>query len=107
MEELGLHITFEEIKIRGTNDVRCLVRAIEEGTGGIEVQDQIYCKSWEKLKEEFPTFSDILKHFFQTDYWSAGWRDGDRLIYAETVQGHEGLYEHDPLNPVRIEWNEI
>lgn len=107
MEEIGLIITFEEIKIRGTDDVRYIVRAVEVGTCGIEVQDQIYCESWEKLREKYPTILDILKHFFQTDYWSASWREGDRLLYTESVEGYEGLYDYDPLEPVKIEWNDI
>lgn len=41
---------------------------------------------------------------FVSENWNAGWRDGDRIIYAENVIGHDGLYEDIDS---RVEWSEV
>lgn len=108
MEELELNLIFEEIRVRGSEHIHHVLRAVEEGRDGIIVQDEILCRNWEKLKENYPTLSDILIHFFQTDYWRPDWREyPKRAISIASISGHEGLYEHDPENPIRIEWDDI
>lgn len=45
-EQLGIHLTFEEVKIRNSKNSKCIIRAIEEGVN-VEVQDSMSFESWE------------------------------------------------------------
>lgn len=45
-EQLGIHLTFEEVKIRNSKNSTCIIRAIEEGVN-VEVQDHMSFESWE------------------------------------------------------------
>jgi hypothetical protein len=94
MEEIGLHIVFEEIKVRGSKNTQYLIRATEEGDG-VEVNDTISVDSWEDCKKEYPTLQHILQDFSRSYNWEASWRDNDRMLFVESIQGHEGLYEFD------------
>lgn len=93
-EEVGLHITFEECKLRGATDTTCLVRAVEEGMG-VEVSETLSFDSWEDMKEEYPTLVEMMEDFQCTVSWNADWRGGNRILFIETIAGHEGLYEYD------------
>lgn len=74
MEEIGLIFEFVEQNYRGSNEKQC------------------------------PDFKSLLKMVFVSENWNAGWRDGDRIIYAENVIGHDGLYEDIDS---RVEWSEV
>lgn len=93
-EEIGLHITFEETKVRGSEKIHCVVRAIEEGIG-VDVTETLSFDSWEAMKEEYPTLVDMMEEFQYTTSWNADWRDGNRILFIESIAGHEGLYEYD------------
>jgi hypothetical protein len=105
MEEIGLTIIFEEIRNRNKTDFRCVVRAIEHGNGDCSVEETLETTSWEDLKNEYPTLEDILNYFFNTYNWSASWRGGDRMLFIESIEGHEGLYNFDPENPNSVSWD--
>lgn len=107
MEEIGLILIFEEIRKRGDEQFTCVLRAIEEGSGDCEAQETIEKSSWDEFKKEFPTLRDILIELFPTNSWEAGWRDGDRLIFIESIDGHEGLYEYDSTERVEVSWDEL
>ena len=107
MEEIGLIIFFEEVRKRGENNFSCVVRAIEEGVGEVEVQETIVFDSWSECKEKFPTLKDILIDLFPTSNWNPEWRGGDRLIFIENISGHEGLYDFNEEERVEVDWDEI
>lgn len=94
MEEVGLHLVFEEIKVRGSKDIQYLIRATEYGNG-VDVNDTIDVSSWEDCKKEYPTLQHILQDFSRSVNWDAGWRDNERILFVETVEGNEGLYDFD------------
>lgn len=94
MEEIGLHIVFEESKIRGSKETQYLIRATEEGIG-IDVNNTIGVKNWEEIKKDFPTLEHILQEFSYDPNWNAEWRHNERILYIETIAGHEGLYEYN------------
>lgn len=102
MEEVGLIVEFVEQNIRGSKDRLCIVKVTE--SAGVDVMDEWKFNSWEKLKAEYPDFKSLLKEIFTSDNWRAEWRDGDRVIYAKSIIGHEGLYEDIDS---RVEWSEV
>lgn len=94
-EEIGLHFKFLEINLRGEADLKkkCVLKVVEDGIGGDQVAEEWEFDSWEELKEECPTFIDLLAMCFSSEHWCADWRGGNRVLYAESIQGHEGLYD--------------
>lgn len=50
--------------------------------------------SWEEFKQEFPTLESILEVCTSSEHWDASWRDNDRELYIESIEGHEGLYDY-------------
>lgn len=102
MEEVGLVIEFVEQKTRGSKNTLCIVKVTEMSI--VEVMDEWKFTSWERLKEKYPDFKSLLKEIFTSDKWHAGWRGGNRIIYAESISGHEGLYEDIDS---RVEWSEV
>lgn len=102
MEEVGLIVEFVEQNIRGSKDRFCIVKVTE--SAGVDVMDEWKFNSWENLKARYPDFKSLLKEIFTSDNWHAGWRGGDRIIYAESISGHEGLYEDIDS---RVEWSEV
>lgn len=103
MEEIGLIFEFVEQNYRGSNEKKCILKVMEEGNG-VDVRNEWPFDTWEELKEECPDFKSLLKMVFVSENWNAGWRDGDRIIYAENVIGHDGLYENIDS---RVEWSEV
>lgn len=103
MEEIGLIVEFVEQRYRGSNDMVCIVKVTEEGNG-VEVKDEWEFDSWEDLKEDYPDFKSLLKEIFTSENWQAGWRQGDRIIFASSVIGHEGLYEDIEE---QVAWHEV
>lgn len=97
MEEIGLHIDFLERKqnYRGESlaeKTYCIVKVTEEGNGHNVVEEWVF-SSWEELKEECPTFKDLLAMFFESEHWDAAMHGGNRILYAEEIKGHIGLYD--------------
>lgn len=92
-EELGLHLVFQDITIRGSKESQAQVVVTEEGLYGCEVKDTYNFSSWEQMQEEYPTLLDFLHELSYNDNWNAGWRDNDRIFFIETSVGHEGLYK--------------
>ena len=91
-EELGLHLVFQEIKVRGSNDFYCQVEVTEEGMG-IDVIDTYSFNSWENMKKEYPTMMDFLLELAKNEHWDAQWRQNDRIFFIQSLTGHEGLYD--------------
>jgi hypothetical protein len=104
-EEIGLDITFEETRIRGTKKYQCIMRATELGNNGGHVDEILIDKSWKSFKQKYPTLKDILIDIFDTDSWSARWRGGERTLYIESISGHEGLYDFDENQRVEVDWD--
>lgn len=102
MEEVGLIVEFVEQNIRGSKDRLCIVKVTESSI--VDVMDEWKFNSWENLKARYPDFKSLLKEIFTSDNWRAEWRGGDRIIYAESISGHEGLYEDIDS---RVEWSEV
>lgn len=92
-EELGLHLVFQEIKIRGTKEKFCQVLVTEEGQADFEVNQDYSFKSWKDMKKKYPTLLDFLYELSDNQHWNAGWRDNDRIFFIESLTGHEGLYD--------------
>lgn len=96
MEEIGLIFEFLERtqSYRNSNEIlkNCILKITEVGVAGHEVSEELAYDSWESMKEEYPTFKDLLISLFGSDNWNADWRGGNRVLYAEKVIGHEGLY---------------
>lgn len=92
-EELGLHLVFQDITVRGSKESKAQVLVTEEGSFGCEVKDTYNFNSWEDMQKEYPTLLDFLHELSYNDNWNAGWRDNDRIFYIETSIGHEGLYK--------------
>lgn len=92
-EELGLHLVFQEVKVRGSQEVACQVYVSEEGLDGFEVNQTYHFDSWEDMQEQYPTLLDFLYELSDNQHWTANWRDNDRIYFIESLTGHEGLYE--------------
>lgn len=92
-EELGLHLVFQEVKIRGSEKVEYQVFVTEEGREGFEVNQTYNFDSWEDMQEQYPTLLDFLYELSDNQHWSAQWRDNDRVYFIASLTGHEGLYD--------------
>ncbi len=93
-EELGLHLVFQEVRIRGSDEVFCRVAVSEVSSlQTYEVQDTYDFESWELMKQEYPTLLDFLEELSCNELWNASWREDDRIFFIESLTGHEGLYE--------------
>lgn len=92
-EELGLHLVFQDVTIRGSQDSHAQVIVTEEGIAGCEVKDTYHFESWDDMKEQYPTLLDFLQELSYNDNWNAAWRENDRIFFIETSVGHEGLYD--------------
>ena len=103
IEEIGLIVEFVEQKVRGSEEVTCIVKVKEIGDGD-EFMDEFVFDSWEKMTEKYPTFKSLLKEIFLSENWRADWCDGQRLIYAESVEGHQGLYKNVSA---KVKWSEV
>ena len=91
-EECGLHLVFQEVKVRGSSDVICQVVVTEEGNGH-DVNDMYDFSSWDEMKKQYPEMMDFLKELSDNPLWESGWRDNDRIYFIASVDGNEGLYD--------------
>ena len=92
-EELGFHLVFQEVTVRGSKEIHYQVTVQEEGRDGFEVNQTYEFDSWEDMKEQYPTMLDFLNALSNNQHWDSSWRDYDRIYFIETSVGHEGLYE--------------
>jgi hypothetical protein len=102
MEKIGLFLSFEEIKVRGSENTKFILRATEYGTGDCEVSETLSSTSWEEFKVEFPTLESILSDLFHTTSWSAEWCNNQRILFIEEIEGHEGLYDFNKEEGVEV-----
>lgn len=91
-EELGLHLVFQDVKIRGSEDSYAQVIVTEEGSA-IDVTDTYSFNSWESMKKSYPTMLDFLKKLSENEFWTARWCYNDRIFLIASSVGHEGLYD--------------
>jgi hypothetical protein len=91
-EQAGLNLSFYERRLQGSHDICCVLEAVEFGDQ-VEVRDNVAFDSWEELKEKFATLHDVLEYFSRSPCWDASWRENDRILFIESIEGHEGLYE--------------
>lgn len=89
----GLHLTFQDVNIRGHKTGFCQVLVTEEGTNGITVNDAYEFHSWEKMKKAYPTLMDFLIALSHNVLWCSKDFQYDRIYYVESIEGHEGLYD--------------
>ena len=94
-EELGFDISFQEVCIRGSKHKFFVVKVSEEGVNDFLLTETYQFKSWNNMKKQYPNLIDFLKEISKNDKWSADWRDGDRIFYIKSIEGHEGMYEVD------------
>jgi hypothetical protein len=94
-ENCGLDLEFQEMKIRGSQEIICQVLVTENPVLDNEhyVIDSYCFKSWEEMKEQFPTMMDFLKELANNPKWQSKWRDYDRIYFISSSNGHEGLYD--------------
>lgn len=92
-EELGFNLVFQEVIIRGSKDISYQVTVQEEGKGEFEVNQTYEFKSWQDMKEQYPTMLDFLIELSINPHWDSRWRDYDRIYFIKTSAGHEGLYD--------------
>ena len=116
-EEVGLEIRFEEIKLRGSDKYECVIRATEIGVTVGNVDEILISDSWADFKQNYPTLKDILIQLFPTDSWNPSWRKGEtshldpslrkcnRILFINSIYGHEGLYEFDENQRVEVDWD--
>jgi hypothetical protein len=96
-EELGFIITFQEVKVRGSDKQSCQVIVTEEGIG-VDVNEIFDFKSWEDMKEQYPTMTEFLFMLSEHEYWFSSGRDYDRIYFVAQIEGNEGLYDlHDTV----------
>lgn len=69
-EMLKLKLSFEEIRIRGSEPFHCVLRA-DEDSAWIYVTEMLEGESWEEIKERWPTLEDVLAEFFICEVWEA------------------------------------
>lgn len=105
-ETLKLKLSFEEVRIRGSEPIHCVLRA-DEDDAWVFVTEMLEGESWEVIKARYPTLEDVLTTFFFCEVWEAGSRGGNRTITISSIEGHEGLYDFDPENPPRVDWEDI
>lgn len=94
-EEIGLHLVFEERRVRGSNNVQCCVYVSDDGTNDIELSEHHSAPSWEAFKKEYPTLDSILYECSRSPYWAVYGKHDVRDLRIVTIEGHEGLYEYD------------
>lgn len=104
-EEVGLHFTFEETRLRGSKKFQCILRASEISTAGVYVEEIIVSNSWNEFKKNYPTLKDILIQLFPSDSWNPSWRCGERILFVKEISGHEGLYDFDKNVRVEVDWD--
>jgi hypothetical protein len=93
-EEVGLHLCFYERRMRGSEQISCVVEVMEYGSE-VDVELHKIFDSWDKVKKDFPTLKDMLIDLSYDVRWDASWRNHDRILFIESIEGHEGLYDVD------------
>lgn len=91
-EELGLHLVFQDVTVRGSKESQAQVLVTEEGIG-IDVTDTYNFDSWEDMQQQYPTMLDFLHELSCNEHWNAEWRENDRIFFIASSVGHEGLYK--------------
>jgi hypothetical protein len=98
MEEVGLIVEFIErienfqgVKNKNTKE-QFILKVTEEGSDDVIINEEWRFESWAELKEECPTFKDLLVMIHENYHWNSAWRDYDRIIYAKKISGYEGIY---------------
>lgn len=105
-EELGLEISFEEIKIRCESKTIFTVHAISDIDGCL-LHENIDVHSWEELKKDYPTLKDLLVQFFLSPYFRVLGNNYDRMIYIKSITGHNELYDFNKNDKEQVFWSEI
>jgi hypothetical protein len=95
-ELVGFHLSFYEIRMRGSKETLYVVEA-EESTAEIPVNEKYYFSSWGELKRIHPELIDLLRQFSQSELWDADWRENDRVLFVQSMEGHEGLYDNEEV----------
>lgn len=91
-EECGFRIEFQELKIRGKNDVIYQVFVSEE-SAEVPVNDTYQFSSWEIMKEQYPTLLDFLIEVASNELWFSSWCNYERIYFIEILDGNDGLYD--------------
>lgn len=104
-EEVGLDLVFEETRLRGSKKYYCILRATELGTTAGCIEETISADSWKTFKKQYPTLKDILIELFPRDSWNPSWRNGERILFVDSINGHEGLYEFDESQRIEVDWD--
>jgi hypothetical protein len=89
-EMVELNISFKEISIRGSKDVKYRVEASDNSQ--IVLTYYFHVSSWKALKKAYPTLESILEYFGKSPYWEASSFHHDRILWIGSIEGHEGLY---------------
>lgn len=86
-----LSIFFEERTLRGTSDVKCIIRIVDMQSDVQQETSDEY-ESWDQVKQMFPTIRDILENATYDEVFRM---DCDRscCYYLDRIAGHEGLYD--------------
>lgn len=96
MDEVDLEVRFLETKVRGSDVGLCEVLVTENGVCGSVVHDSWYFPSWERLKEEHPTFESLATEFLLSDNWRVV--DNEKVLTFSFFAGEEGLYTPEELD---------
>lgn len=106
-EELNIRLVFKEERVRGTEQLKCVVVAIDTDAENDRLLiDCLEVSSWEMLKKSYPTLDDLVEHMFWSAHWSAQDLD-DRYLVLVDCEGHDGLYEYNDGDDIRVLWSDI